>query len=93
MIIGLLRVRLLLHGPASLKDKRAILKPLIHRLRTGHNVAVAEIDDQDIWRSAVLAVTSVAAAATPVQNTLAAVAASLANNPEFELLEEHLELL
>ena len=93
MTLGLLRVRLLLHEAASLKDKRGILKPLVHRLRTTHNVAVAEIGDQDIWRSAVLAITTVAAARTPVENTLAAVADDIASSPQFDLVEEHVELL
>ena len=55
MVIGLLRVRLRLHEAASLKEKRSVLKPLMARLRKDHNVAVAEVDDQDIWRSVVLA--------------------------------------
>lgn len=93
MTLGLLRVRLRLHRAASLKEKRGILKPLLHRLRTTHNVAVAEIDDQDIWRSAVLAITTVASARTPVENTLAAVAELLASDPLFDLVEEHVEFL
>lgn len=44
------------HLPASrsLKDKRQVIRSLSERLRRQFNVAVAEVEDQDIWQSAVL---------------------------------------
>lgn len=42
-------------GTRSLKEKRSVIKPIIHRLRREFNVSVAEIDFQDKWsRSAIL---------------------------------------
>ena len=32
----------------SLKEKRALLRPLMHQLRTHHNLAVAESGQQDV---------------------------------------------
>ena len=45
-----------LHLPASqsLKDKRQVVRSLSDRLRRQFNVAVAEVEEQDIWRTAVL---------------------------------------
>jgi uncharacterized protein len=45
-----------LHLPAShsLKDKRQILRSLTERLRRAFNVAVAEVEEQDAWQTAVL---------------------------------------
>ncbi|MGC9520719.1 MAG: DUF503 domain-containing protein [Anaerolineae bacterium] len=60
MIIGACRVRLYLPGVASLKEKRGVLKPLLHKLRQQFEVAVAEIDHQDVWQSSDIAVVSVA---------------------------------
>ncbi|MCB2156278.1 DUF503 domain-containing protein [bacterium] len=51
------------HIPAaqSLKDKRSVIKSLTHRLRTTYNVSVAEVDYQDKWQRATLAVSAVSA--------------------------------
>ena len=45
-----------LHLPAcqSLKDKRQVVRSLSERLRRQFNVAVAEVEDQDQWQTAVL---------------------------------------
>ena len=56
--IGVLTLELRLENSHSLKDKRHVVKSLKDRLRHKFNVAVAEIDHQDLWqRSAVAAVT------------------------------------
>lgn len=56
MVIGLCTIDLYLAGANSLKDKRSVLKSVIHRVRREYNVSIAEVDHQDAWRSAVLAV-------------------------------------
>ena len=38
----------------SLKDKRQVLRSLQERLRRQFNVAVAEVEEQDVWQTAVL---------------------------------------
>jgi hypothetical protein len=48
-----------LEGCHSLKDKRAILQSLKAELRRKHNVAVAEVDHQDLWQRAGLACATV----------------------------------
>ena len=51
-------MELRLQNAHSLKDKRHVVKGLKDRLRSKFNVAVAEIDYQDLWqRAAVAAVT------------------------------------
>jgi uncharacterized protein YlxP (DUF503 family) len=45
----------------SLKDKRHVVKSLKERLRHKHNVSVAEIDYQDLWQRALVAVVTVSA--------------------------------
>lgn len=57
-VIGVLTLELRLENSHSLKDKRHVVQGLKDRLRHKFNVAVAEIDYQDLWqRSAVAAVT------------------------------------
>jgi len=59
MVIGICTLELFLPGNDSLKDKRSVLKPLVVRMRREFNVSVAEVDDQDRWRSATLGVAAV----------------------------------
>ena len=57
-VIGVLTLELRLEDSHSLKDKRHAVLGLKERLRHKFNVAVAEIDYQDLWqRAAVAAVT------------------------------------
>lgn len=56
--IGVLTLELRLENSHSLKEKRHVVQSLKDRLRAKFNVAVAEIDYQDLWqRAAVAAVT------------------------------------
>jgi uncharacterized protein YlxP (DUF503 family) len=59
MVIGLCTIELSLPAPQSLKDKRGALKPLIAQMRREFNVAVAEVDRQDLWQRATLGVATV----------------------------------
>ena len=59
MVIGLCTIELHLPGAHSLKDKRSVLKSVMRRVRNEFNVSIAEVEQQDVWRSAVLAVATV----------------------------------
>lgn len=58
--IGVLTLELRLENSHSLKDKRHVVKSLKDRLRNKFNVAVAEIDFQDLWQRAAVAAVTVA---------------------------------
>jgi hypothetical protein len=62
MVVGICRLSLALEGCASLKEKRSRIKPLLARLPKEFNLAVAEVDHQDVWGAAEIALVSVAAA-------------------------------
>ena len=56
--VGVLTLELRLENSHSLKEKRHVVESLKARLRHKFNVAVAEIEYQDLWqRAAVAAVT------------------------------------
>ena len=57
--IGVLTLELRLEYSHSLKDKRHVVLGLKERLRHKFNVAVAEIDYQDLWQRALIAVVTV----------------------------------
>jgi len=58
-IVGVLTLELRLENSHSLKDKRHVVRSLKDRLRHKFNVAVAEIDGQDLWQRATLAAVTV----------------------------------
>jgi uncharacterized protein YlxP (DUF503 family) len=57
--IGVLTMELRIEQAHSLKEKRHVVKSLKDRLRHKFNVSVAEIDDQDLHNSAVIAAATV----------------------------------
>jgi len=58
MVVGLITLELHLAHARSLKDKRQVVERLKSRLRARFNVAVAELDNQDLWQRATLGVVS-----------------------------------
>ena len=69
MIVGLLSLELHVGGARSLKDKRMVLRSLKDRLRR-LNVAVAELDHQDLWQRAGLGIVTVGATEALVRREL-----------------------
>lgn len=59
--IGVITFELRMDEAHSLKDKRHFVKSLKDRLRAKFNVAVAEIDYQDLWQRALVACVTVSA--------------------------------
>jgi hypothetical protein len=72
MVIGLLSVELHIPGARSLKEKRMVLRGLKDRLRK-FNVAVAEVEHQDLWQRAGLGIVTVSSSEPHVDRELAAV--------------------
>ena len=71
--IGVLTLELVLRNSQSLKDKRHVVKSLQDRLRGKFNVAVAEIDYQDLWQRAVVAAVTVSSDHTHAEKVLQSV--------------------
>jgi uncharacterized protein YlxP (DUF503 family) len=71
--IGVLTLEIVLPNAHSLKDKRHVVKGLKDRLRSKFNVAVAEIDYQDLWQRALVAAVTVASDHVPAEKVLQSV--------------------
>jgi uncharacterized protein YlxP (DUF503 family) len=56
MSLGVCTVKLRFPENQSLKGKRRVLKSIITRVRNRYNVAIAEMDDQELWQLATLGV-------------------------------------
>mgnify|MGYP001603176644 FL=1 len=59
MPVGVLTLEIQIPYSHSLKEKRAVLLKIRDRLRSRFNVAVAELDHQDVWQRATLGVVSI----------------------------------
>jgi uncharacterized protein len=77
--IGVLTLELRLEESHSLKDKRQVVKGLKDRLRHRYNVAVAEIDYQDLWQRSVLAAVTVSGDHAHAESVLQSVEQDAAN--------------
>ena len=54
MVVGCCRIELRLAENHSLKGKRQVVRSLTARLRNQFNLAAAEVEEQDVWQTAVL---------------------------------------
>lgn len=93
MIVGVCTVELHFPEPQSLKGKRQVLKSLTTRLRGRFNIAVAEVDEHDLWQKAILGIACVANESGVVNKTLDQVLNVIQENPSLQLLRSHIELL
>jgi hypothetical protein len=55
MFVGVARLTLQIPDSGSLKSKRQVLRRVTDRVKARFNVAMAEVDDQDLWQKAGLA--------------------------------------
>jgi len=73
MRVAVLRVELYIPHSQSLKDKRMVLRRVKDRLQK-LNVAVAELEHQDVWQRAELGIVAISTTALHVEQQLTAAA-------------------
>jgi len=56
MNVGVCKVSLRLPENLSLKGKRRVVKSITTRVRSKFNVAIAEVDNEDLWQLATLGI-------------------------------------
>jgi uncharacterized protein len=92
VVVAVERFDLRIPGARSLKEKRHVVKGLTAALRQTFEVSVAEVDHQDLWQRATIAV----AAVGPDQHHLRRVMQSLGKRVdawiEVEVIDRELRL-
>jgi uncharacterized protein YlxP (DUF503 family) len=73
MRVAVLHVELFIPHALSLKDKRMVLRRVIDRLGK-FNLAVAEVEHQDLWQRAGLGIVAISTSAAHAEQQLAAAA-------------------
>ena len=59
MTVGTMKIKLHLSTSTSLKDKRSVLQSSMSQIRNRFQVAVAEVDESELWQIAVIGVVCV----------------------------------
>lgn len=80
MYVGVCKLMLHLPGNQSLKGKRQVLRSITQRVKNEFNVAIAEVEDQDRWQTAVLGLCCVSNEAQHAREMLARVVSFIDNN-------------
>lgn len=93
MPVGLLTLEIHIPDARSLKDKRQVIRSLKDRLRGQFNVAVAELDHQDLWQRALVGIVSLSADAAHLEQSLRAVCDEAERVLGRDLVGHELEIL
>ncbi len=93
MPIGLLTLEIHIPDARSLKDKRQVVRSLKDRLRHQFNVAVAELDHQEVWQRALVGVVTLSNNEHHLRESLEAVAAESERILGRDLVAQEIEIL
>ncbi len=95
-MIGFLTLEIRIEAAHSLKDKRQVVRSLKDRLRANFNVAVSELDHNDLWQRATLGVVSISDSRDYLEGLMSNVereAMRICNNNGGELVDTFVEYL
>lgn len=86
MHVAVVRFDLHLPSARSLKEKRAVIRPILDGARHRYRVAAAEVDHHDHWQRTALGMAAVAASAAHAGDVLDEVERFVWSFPEVEVI-------
>ena len=95
MPIAVLTLELRIEGSQSLKDKRQVVRSLKDKLRSSFNVAVAEMEETDLWQRATIGVVSISSSRDYLSGLIEQVeraASRIATDHGAEIVDSFVEL-
>jgi uncharacterized protein len=94
MNLGVCWMTLRLPENESLKGKRKVIKSLVARVRGSYNVAIAEVDDQDVWQLTTLGIACVSNDARQNNKVLSQVVQFISRSRlDLEVVDYRIELI
>jgi len=94
MNVGVCKVSLRLPENQSLKGKRRVLKSITTRVASKFNVAVAEVDNEDVWQLATLGICCVSNNSRHTNEVLSKVVDFIVNSHfDVEILDYQIEIM
>ncbi|ASB89570.1 DUF503 domain-containing protein [Bacillus sonorensis] len=83
-MIGFVECECIIYDASSLKEKRAVLKRVMTRIRGRFNVSISEIDYQDTWQRTSFGIAAVSSSRVQTEKELQRVLAFIDSFPEIE---------
>ena len=94
MHVGVCRLMLYLPNTQSLKGKRQVARSITAKIRNQFNVAVAEVEDNDLWQRLTLGVCCVSNDSGHANEVLSKVVAFVEEaRGDLELLDYNIEII
>ena len=90
MLVGTLLVQVYIPGATSLKDKRKVVKSVIHRVQNRFNVSIVELDYANLWQRTTIGVAMAGNDKEYTQRQLQLVLNFLDSEPRWEVVEVEL---
>ena len=83
-MIASLEVECFIYEAHSLKEKRSVIKRILTRAHNEHNVAVSELDYQNLWQRTLLGFVTISSDKVQAEKELDRVKALIDSFPEIE---------
>ena len=94
MQIGVCKMKLRIPENSSLKDKRRVLKSITTRVSNKFNVAIAEVEDQELWQVATLGMTCLSNSSRQANSVLSSVVDFICQSRfDVEIIDWEMEFL
>ncbi len=93
MVVGLCLISLRLHGNASLKGKRRIVKSIKERVRSSFNVSVAEVAELDTLQRAEIGFAAVGNERAFINSVMDKVILKIEGFNMAEIIESRIEIM
>ena len=93
MPVGLLKIELYLPCCNSLKEKRKYLNSIKGRLKSRLNVAVSELEHQDLWQRSVMGVVAISSSGQVVERILQKTLEEIERTIPGEVISTHREVI
>jgi uncharacterized protein YlxP (DUF503 family) len=94
MMVGVCRLELRLPENESLKGKRQVVKSIVARTQSKFGVAIAEVDNNDVWQIASLGIACVSSSRSHADEVLRNVVRYIeSTRPDLELIDQDIEIL
>ncbi|MGQ0792684.1 MAG: DUF503 domain-containing protein [Deltaproteobacteria bacterium] len=94
MVVGLLKIEIFMDGNMSLKEKRRIVKGLIHRVRSKFdNVSASEVGFHDLWQRSAIGISFVSNDKPIVNSMLDRITDFIASTGLVQIVGRDIEIL
>lgn len=86
MYICIVKIKLHLYSPQSLKEKRSIIKSVTEKTRHKFHIAIAEVGDQELWQSSILGLSMVSNDKIKLEKIMTRITDYIENNIEGDII-------